>query len=166
MKTGPWALAALLITAGTACSAGGDGSNTGITIPTGAAAGCGATAPVVQALTIEDGGARPTGGETLLARVTANDNDGDLHYYTLRLWWDAVVDGVVDTQEPYNEVYGSLSPTPCATPQATVSMSMVTTGEPPFDTLLDFGVLVYDDEGHASDDGVPYVISYKTPVAP
>ena len=163
MNTRPFLLLTLLASA---CAPGGDGSSSGIPIPTGSASGCGDAAPIVTNLAIEDGGARPTGGVTLLTRVTATDNDGDLHYYTLRLWWDDVVDGVVDTSQPYNEVYGELSENGCSVPQAMLTMSLTTTGTPPFDTELDFGVLVYDDEGHASDDGVPSVVSYRTPVEP
>ena len=83
---------------------------------------CAEWAPTILSVTIENGGFQEYFGElwpTVLIQVDARDNDGDLNFATLEMWWDREVDGSVDTSrqalkkiftsdsEPCKKVYGS-----------------------------------------------------------
>ena len=72
----------------------------------GAGDDCGDAAPVLQSLTLSNAGMMDPAvddacGATAvpLLNITAHatDDDGDLHYWTMHTWWDADVDGTVDT---------------------------------------------------------------------
>ena len=77
------------------------------------------------------------------------DVDGDLHYYTMRVWYDEVVDGAVDTSgEPF-EVSGTLGDE-CEVATSDVAMLLCVTGNPPFAADLEWGAILMDDEDNAS----------------
>lgn len=149
-----------------ACTSGDD---TG-TLPADSGAGdnCGDTPPVIETLEIVDGGmsdpaesdvcgSEPT--PRIRINVKAHDDDGDLHYWQMRVGWDAAVDGSVGTNA---EVEGSIGNS-CDVPDANLAMILCVTGDPALDSDLEFGAVILDDMGHES--GAPQIALFHTPDA-
>ncbi len=158
----------LLCTLLAACTPGGDGTNTDIPIPSGSADDCGTSSPVIEEATIRDGGPQQFDQGTfpsIIISADTSDEDGDLHYYEMRVWWDDEIDGSVDTSEAYQEVYGTVSNTECATFRTTFSMQLGINGSEdlPYATELEFGVVVYDDLENATNGGDPTIVVFTTP---
>jgi hypothetical protein len=138
-----------------------------ITATTGNPA-CGETDPVVEALTITNDGMSEgdqcggTSRPQVRIETDGHDDDGDLHYWTLRVWWDEDVDGVVDPHTAYQEVHGTAGDD-CTVDDLTSAMLLCVNGNPPFATELDFGVVLIDALEHKSNGGEPIVQSFTTP---
>ncbi len=130
---------------------------------------CGETAPVVEAVYVQDGGMHDFEGTMLpTIRISADtvDEDGDLHYYEMHVWWDLVVDGHVEPEGVPMDVYGTLSDTECSVDDVTLSMIMgLRGGDPPYSTEVEFGVRILDDLENESNDGALATASYVLPDA-
>jgi hypothetical protein len=139
----------------------------------GAGDECGETIPVIEALVVEDAGMSEgdeCGAEIrprLRVGVEASDADGDLHYYTLKVWYDDVVDGeVLPEGDRVFQVDGPVGEgDACSVLGANVGMLLCVTGDPPFATEIEFGVVVFDDMDNASSDGDPQEFVFTTPDA-
>ncbi len=127
---------------------------------------CGDNGPTVEALTITDNGffsceAQSWPSALLLAEVS--DPDGDLTFYTYRVWWDTVLDGAVDTGGSYVEVYETLADDACTIGDADVGLILCITGNPPYETDVEFGVVIYDQKGNPSNGGAAFIATFRTP---
>ena len=149
-----------------ACKGEGEDQTDPIEAGNGASAECGLTPPVIEELVVSDAG-MSTGdacGDSIrpMIRVQANssDQDGDLHYWTLRVWWDEVIDSQESGE--YAEV-GGTSGDDCAVSTAQLAMKLCVTGNPPFSTSIEFGAVLFDDEDNASNGGKPVFATYTTP---
>jgi len=119
---------------------------------------CGPNAPVLEAITIENGS--DTTGVQLDFTLTSTDIDGDLHEISFELWLDDVVDGSVDTAGPapltggpaiVQDANGPVAP--CSIAQGlnlTVTVP-VDGGTLAFDTEMDFAWRVLDADGNPSN---------------
>jgi hypothetical protein len=129
---------------------------------------------VIESVVVEDGGMfefeQGVIHPSVMIRVEAYDEDADLTFYTMRVWWDDVVDGRVLTEGvEYREIYGTLDDDDCTVSRATVGMRLAITGEPPgspeYWTETEFGVVILDDKENASNEYVPVTASFMTPNA-
>lgn len=123
---------------------------------------CDGTAPVLTDLVVE-GMIYPFEVEApaLVVSATATDADSDLHRMDVRVWWDDVVDGVVDTSgEGTAAGYYTFDSDPCATAQATYGLAFEVDGTR-FDyaTAYEFAAEVYDDAGLVSGQLVAHGVS-------
>ena len=119
---------------------------------------CGDAAPLIESLTITDNGPTEFGSgdnahtwPAIRIEAQASDADGDLDWYTVQVWFDGLPDGDIDTTEEPFELTTSISEEDCSVPLATVGTIMAVNGEPPPAVELEFGVVVIDAEGHASE---------------
>lgn len=155
-------LAALTIVLFGACSPGGDGQRSGVTLPDGARADCGTNPPQLDDLWIETPEVEADPPVVVIAAAVL-DLDEDLHWYNMRVWWDDEPDGAVSTEEPYLEIYGRLSEEPCSVASTTLRMRITVTGGLPRGEEVEFGVLIEDDAGNQSDGGALAIVSTVTP---
>jgi len=105
---------------------------------------------------------------TVEVSIQPNDEDGDLTYYKMDLWWDGLVDGRVLTDGPMSRIEGTLDGDDCevfSVPGITMRLGIAGGGRtsPEFNTETEFGVVVHDDADNLSNDGVPQVVSAVTP---
>lgn len=165
------ACAIFLLTLAGCTPGGGQGDDTDtIPIPDGHKdEDCGETPPVVELVTIEDGGLHDFEGTmlpTIKISADTTDADGDLHYYEMMVWWDLVVDGQVEAEGTPLNTYGTLSDTDCSVDDVTLSMIMgLRGGDPPYSTEVEFGVRIYDDLMHESNEGELATASFTLPDA-
>ena len=127
---------------------------------------CGDTAPAVDNVVISDYGffqCEAIEWPAILIQTYASDVDGDLTFYTKKLWWDTTVDGVVDTVGTPLESQKTLSEEPCSTGQADLGLILCITGSPPYSTEVEFGLVVTDAKGNESNNGVPFTAVFTTP---
>jgi hypothetical protein len=133
-----------------------EGGDTAVTV-------CEGTAPVLTELVISNGGIQDFEGEdspSMVVAATGTDADSDLHRMDLRLWWDDVVDGAVDTSATGTAAgYYAMDPDPCATAEATYGIVFeVDNNRFLFGTAYEFAAVIYDDAGLESamfiDDGI------------
>jgi len=164
------ALAAVLA----ACGPSDDDSrrNPNPPIPGTPGGDCGDNAPTIQELTATIGAPRiyetQQSGPTCLSTVTITvmpyDEDGDLDYYLMDVWWDDVIDGRVLPEGPRQRIEGALDGPDCGVFSVQgISMNLGVGGNPPFNTEVEFGVVLEDSAGNRSNDGVPQVVSMVTP---
>jgi len=157
----------LLATTGCTFGDGGDETDTDDPpIPDGSSADCGDTPPVIEEVWVEDGGMTTYEGDeypSIVVRARVTDEDADLHYYEMAVWYDTGVDGRVLTEGTQFQTFATLSDQECEVPEATVGMIIMLAGSPPFSTEVEFGVIVSDDEGHDSGDGDTAVAVFTTP---
>lgn len=161
----------------TACTDGSDdtGNNDDVPIPTGRT-DCGDTPPEISNLVIQAG--EPDEFETsdgikclATVEITASvtDVDGDLHYYVMDMWWDGVVDGRVLAEGPKSRIEGTLGDDCEVSDVPGITMRLGIAGggttSPAFETETEFGIIIEDDAGNATNDGVPQVVSIVTPPA-
>ena len=149
-----------------ACGGSEEDSDQTIEAGDGASAECGSNPPVIEELVISDAG-MSSGDECgdsvrpmIRIQANASDPDGDLHYWTLRVWWDDAIDS--QTSGEYSEV-GGTSGDECAVHTAQLAMKLCVTGDPPFSTPLEFGAVLFDDEDNASNAGEPAFATFTTP---
>jgi hypothetical protein len=126
---------------------GGDGSGS-----------CGGTAPVVEEVRCENTGIQPhyeTGEDTVTMRIWAvtSDTDGDLHRYAMQLYFDDVIDGEVNTEDPlFAPTTGSVDRDACEASSAEFGMTLyLPGGNPAWDTLYEWGIAVSDANGDTSE---------------
>lgn len=134
-----------------------EGGDTAVTV-------CEGTAPEITELFVGNYGELypfETGdAPALQVAATGTDADSDLHRMDLRLWWDDVVDGAVDTSATGTAAgYYAMDPDPCATAEATYGIVFeVDNNRFLFGTAYEFAAVIYDDAGLESamfiDDGV------------
>lgn len=128
-------------------------------------AACGDAAPVLGEITLLDLGTRTVGGEerrVIAIQAPATDVDGDLHVYTGKLWYDTFEDGEVATY-PDAEVTSEISERACEVDEATVGVAVPLGDDVPFDARVEFGLLVEDAHGHATNGGEPVIVVFRTP---
>jgi hypothetical protein len=148
------------------CNGGGRDDTDVIHAGNGASDDCGETPPEIRQLNISNEGMSSgdvCGAESrpqIRIAVQGHDEDGDLHFWTMRVWYDETIDGAVDTSGGPHEVFGT-SGDDCMVANLNASMLMCVTGAPPFSTTLEFGVVLLDDEDHASGD--PVIQVFTTP---
>ena len=159
-----WMVAVFAVLA--ACKGGGD-DTVPIIADSGGGDDCGSTPPVIEALTIEDGGMSEGDacGAEIRPRVKISadmhDDDGDLSYWEMRVWWDEAIDASVDTSGAPQTVHGTVGEE-CSVHDLTASMLLCVNGSGvPFDTDLEFGVVILDYHEH--DSGPAELGSYHTP---
>ena len=121
---------------------------------------CFGNPPVVNSVTLENGGVQDFEGTpypTLLIWADTTDEDGNLDVVTMEIWWDETPDGEVDTS---GTASGEKTWTPrqdstaCAETEETLGLYLQVGGAIPYDTEMDFAVRITDSEGEASNDGV------------
>lgn len=139
---------------------GGDGAGDGDT--------CGGTPPVIEELRCENSGLKPdevgNPTPTLTLWALSSDADADLSYYTLNVYFDDVVDGVVSTDDPaFSPVEGSVSDGTCSTPEAQLgAILLIKGGNPELNKEYEFGVTVVDVAGAVSEMAI---VTCITPLA-
>ena len=112
--------------------------------------GCGPNPPVLGEVVMRDAGTREIDGETrrMIEVVTqADDEDGDLHKYTARIWYDTFVDGVLDGDADVvvpGVVTGGVE---CETLFGTVGAGVPLGDDIPFGSQMEFGLVIVDDAG-------------------
>ncbi len=129
---------------------------------------CGDNAPTVEAVAIADNGFFQCEQEdwpSITLTATTTDPDADLTFYQYRLWWDTTVDGFVDTDGSYLEVQKTLSDEDCSVPEVDLTMILCITGNPPYETEVEFGVVVLDEKGNESNGGEAAIGVFTTPDA-
>ncbi len=143
----------------------GEEDTSGTVPTTGASDECGDHAPVIETLDItydgmSEGDACGAESRPLLRFATTNsDEDQDLHYWTLTIRYDDVIDGEVSESAEAFEVFSELGEA-CSVEQASAAMILCVTGDPPFDTELEWGVVIADDSDNESD---MWVTTFRTP---
>ncbi|MEC7946232.1 MAG: hypothetical protein VX265_01615 [Myxococcota bacterium] len=132
--------------------AGSDGDDIGV---------CEGTVPVVDAVSCANTGIQPhyeTGEDTvtMALRVEISDEDGDLHQYRMEIFLDEEIDGTVAASDsPFGPVNQTLDVDECAGFEANVELTLYLSGlNPAYDTHYDWGVVVTDAAGYASDIAV------------
>lgn len=137
----------------------------------GASAECGDAAPIIETLTVVDAGlsdpaTSATCGDTPTPRVRAQahatDADGDLHYWSMRVWWDVTIDGVVAEDAASAEVYGEVGDA-CEVAQADLGVVLCVAGDLPSGREVEFVATVADDEAHVSARDASPVAVFTTP---
>ncbi len=117
---------------------------------------CSGTAPVITGLEaradglheLEQGQLFPT----MIFEITAEDDDGDLHFMSYELWFDCELDGVVDTTTAASvSGQSTISSTRCGSYSVVLDLSLSSQGNPPYDTWCDFALRVGDEAGLLSE---------------
>ena len=128
---------------------------------------CEGTAPVIDEIRCENTGIQPhyeTGEDTVTMAIwtDVSDLDGDLTSYALQIFFDDEIDDEVDTSVTnFSPVYGTVDADECAADDASLGLTLFLTGnDPDYATLYDWGVVVTDAFGLASE---PAIISCWTP---
>lgn len=169
-------LTALLMTA---CNGpGGDGSGTDEpTTPRGRGDDCGEHSPVIDQFDVTVGDPRwyetETGRQclpTVVITVAPTDEDGDLTYYKMDVWFDEIIDERVLAEGEFSRIEGSIEGEDCGVesiPGLSMLLGIAGGGglSPSFDTETEFGVVVHDDQDNESNDGTPVVRKVVTPSA-
>ena len=155
-------LALLAAAALVACNGNGD-----LTPPSGVAANCGSAAPVITEIEIEEGDPFTlSNGDSvpgLFVNAKVTDADGDLHWYEMKVWFDEEIDGVVSGEGGYYETYGTRGDLDCGVELTEVPLRIAVNGYPPAGQEMEVGIIVYDDMGNPSNDGVPMVQQFTSP---
>jgi hypothetical protein len=127
--------------------------------PGSATANCGDNPPVIDVLTVEEGDT--LGNDVPSVRITANalDEDYDLHWYQMRVWYSEDQATSEARTGEYFEIYG-YSGEDCNTQAAALRMQIGVTGNPPEDTDMWWTVVVYDDQENPSE---PVTEFFRTP---
>lgn len=156
-------VAALLLLA--ACSGGEDkATDTEPGTPGTGDRDCAGEAPVIESVTIEDYGLYEFESGTypaILITASITDEDGDLDYYEMQVFYDDEVDDSIDTSEDAAEVGGIPDGAEeCEVDALEAGMVLAVNGNPPYETRLEFGVRVSDYNGDTSD---LYITTFRTP---
>lgn len=122
------------------------------------AVACTGSAPVIEQVVVSNGGIMTFDeGDfpTILVETTATDADNDLNLMRAELWFDAVVDGAVDTAgEKIDGAVAELRDDPCSVGRGTYGIR-IAVGDARFsvNTVYEFGVIAYDAHETASAMG-------------
>jgi hypothetical protein len=111
---------------------------------------CAGVAPVITSLVARaDGLHEDEQGQTYPAMVfelQADDVDGDLSFVRYRMWWDADLDGVVDTSGSASvQGQAAISSTRCDSFTVGLNLSISSQGNPAYNTWYDFAVTLADE---------------------
>ena len=117
---------------------------------------CSGTAPVIETIDCIESDPQNIEGTdypTLTLRSTVTDEDGDLTSYSIMVYFDDVVDGVVDTSDAvYSPYTSSLQRDECAAPEAELGLRLAIPGVwPDYETEYEWGLVVSDAGGLASE---------------
>ncbi len=120
---------------------------------------CGGTPPVVLSVSCENTGVKDhyeTGVPTVTMGlwIEVNDEDGDLTQYEMQVYFDDVIDGAVDpaSASGFNPITDSVEGNECEVTAATLGLNMYLQGGAPyFDTEYEWGVIIRDAGGVASE---------------
>lgn len=130
---------------------------------------CGETPPMLESITAEFVGMYDRDG-TMYPGVQvsgeASDADGDLTDYELEVWYDTLQDGEVDYSGSGLSYADTLDNAVCGVTDAMVGLILIIDGNSlGFETLYEVGMVLYDAEGNASNDGEPVLVEMLTPDA-
>jgi hypothetical protein len=120
---------------------------------------CTGTAPTITSLTVSNGGVMTFDeGDfaTVLVEIEVEDPDLDLARMRADLWWDAVVDGAVDTSAAgLSGDWVQLGEEPCTIDRGGYGLRLAV-GDGRFDpaTLYEFAMVAYDAHEVASNVGI------------
>jgi hypothetical protein len=109
-------------------------------------------------------GSQTTQWPSILIEVSATDLDGDLTTNILDVWYDLDADGVITSGSTQiinrpGTVFGE----DCEVEATVLSSIIAVTGNPPMDSLVEFGAMVTDRNGNVSNGGVAYTTVFHTP---
>ena len=147
---------ALTLSLAVACTGGGEEDKDGPALPgsdTGGA-NCGGSEPVALELILGNGG--PVEFEavewpTILLRLLAEDEDGDLDLAVMEFWWDLEEDGTVDTGVAGNDRYFTLESDECATESIDLGLNLQVGTQLAYNTHYEFAARVTDRAGLKSN---------------
>lgn len=127
---------------------------------------CGDAAPVMESIQITDAGMRSFGGvdrPTVQVSGLVTDADGDLHIHTVKVWYDDREDGEL-SEEPELVQRFDLSDSVCGVESATLGILLPVGGsDVPPGTDVEFGLVIVDAAGHATNGGEPVFGIGRTP---
>jgi hypothetical protein len=108
----------------------------------------------------------------ILVAARATDEDADIHFISMDVWWDATVDGQVDVTgpaktgtEPYHVQDAETHENLDAASEVTFGTYLNVTGDEAwllYETEHEFAVVVYDATELASE---PFIDTWTTPAA-
>ena len=133
-----------------------------------AVSACGETAPTFTTVDVTDAGTRTVGGEEVrFIEVSAqtDDVDGDLHRYSVHIWWDTLPDGELASEPEVTLDDQQLSPTECGVDDAKVgALLALGPSEVPFGTQIEIGFVAFDAALNPTNGGDPVIVEFETPV--
>jgi len=116
---------------------------------------CAGTPPNIIYMSIENGGLQQFEGAswpTILLQVEARDDDGDLEFATVELWWDTDVDASVDTSsEPLTKKIFTSDSEPCRQNDGNYGLYIQVGTGLQYNTTYDFAARVGDASGLRSE---------------
>jgi hypothetical protein len=116
---------------------------------------CAGTAPTIIYMDIVNGGFKDFEGAqwpTIKLQVEARDDDGDLEFATVEMWWDAEVDASVDTEsDPLTKKIFTSDSLPCRQNDGNYGLFLQVGTGLNYNTTYDFAVRVGDASGMRSD---------------
>jgi len=135
-----------------------ESDKSGPTIPGGDDTGeesCAGTAPNIIYMSIENGGLKNFEGAmwpTILLQVEARDDDGDLEFATVEMWWDDEVDSSVETSDdPLTKKIFTSDSLPCRQNDGSYGLYLQVGTGLQYNTTYDFAVRVGDASGMRSE---------------
>lgn len=135
--------------------------------PAGVQANCGDSAPEITELELEEDEPFTLGNGTevpgLYVNAKVSDADGDLHWYEMKVWFDTIIDGTIDTSADYYEAYGPRGDLDCGVLSTEIPLRIAVNGNPPAGQEVEIGIIVYDDMLNPSNGGEPYIEVFTTP---
>ena len=149
-------LLALTLLLAVGCAGGGDPEKDGPTLP-GSDTGntsCGGADPVALELIIGNGEMaefEAVEWPTILLRLLAEDEDGDLDLAYMEFWWDLEEDGTVDTSVSGNDRYFTLESDECATESVDLGLKLQVGTQLAYNTYYEFAAQVTDRAGLTSN---------------
>lgn len=109
---------------------------------------CAGTPPTIIYMAIENGGLQNFEGAdwpTIKLQVEARDDDGDLEFATVEMWWDDEVDATVDTNsEPLTKKIFTSDSLPCRQNDGNYGLYLQVGTALNYNTTYDFAVRVGD----------------------
>ena len=116
---------------------------------------CAGAAPVIDSVTCTAGVGDVGDGSSalILFEVAGSDEDGDLDSYSLTLYLDETIDGVVAPEDsPYGPSPGSTTGGECATFDVLLGLNTGIPGTfPAYETRYEWGLVLTDGNGIDSD---------------
>lgn len=126
---------------------------------------CAGTAPVIIYMAIENGGLKDFEGAqwpTIKLQVEARDDDGDLEFATVEMWWDAEVNASVDTSaDPLTQKIFTSDSLPCRQNDGNYGLFLQVGTALNYNTTYDFAVRVGDASGMRSDFKIKSMVTPK-----
>ena len=115
---------------------------------------CEGTEPVATELIIGNGGLTDFEGvdwPTVLLRLLATDEDGDLDLAFMEFWWDLEIDGTVDTNVTGQDRYFTLETDSCNTNSVDLGLKLQVGTQLAYNTEYEFAAQVTDQYGLTSN---------------